>query len=127
MGRSCLASCGRSAHDDDLAGDAFALASERLCSTSKFRWEASLRTWAYQLARNALYRLQRDPRRRAAHNLPLSVVRSVEEVRRSPTEPYRRSEVKEAFRALRESLDPLDHEILILRLDRAMSWKDIAR
>ena len=31
------------------------------------------------------------------------------------------------MRALREALDPVDHEILVLRLDRAMSWKDIAR
>ncbi|MEO8699318.1 MAG: sigma-70 family RNA polymerase sigma factor [Kofleriaceae bacterium] len=116
------------ARDDDLAAEAFALASERMWQNlERFRWEASLRTWVYQLARNALYRLRRDPRRRASNNLPLSLVQSIEEVRRSPTEPYRRTEIKDMFRTLRESLDPLDHEILILRLDRSMSWKDIAR
>lgn len=112
----------------DVAAEAFALASEQLwMNLDRFRWESSLRTWAYQLARNALYRLQRDPRRRPANNVPLSVVRSIEHVRRSPTEPYLRSDVKEAFRALRASLDPLDHEIMMLRLDRRMSWKDVAR
>jgi RNA polymerase sigma-70 factor, ECF subfamily len=116
------------ARDDDLAAEAFALASERMWQNlERFRWEASLRTWVYQLARNALYRLRRDPRRRAANNLPLSLVQSIEEVRRCPTEPYRRTEIKDMFRTLRESLDPLDHEILVLRLDRSMSWKDIAR
>jgi RNA polymerase sigma-70 factor (ECF subfamily) len=28
---------------------------------------------------------------------------------------------------LRAQLDPDDHELLLLRLDRQMSWKDIAR
>jgi RNA polymerase sigma-70 factor, ECF subfamily len=116
------------ARDEDLAAEAFAITSERLWLTfDRFRWEASLRTWIYQLARNSLHRLHRDPRRRAANNVPLSVVTSLEEARRSATAPHRRTDVKEAFRALREGLDPLDHEILILRLDRAMSWKDIAR
>ena len=116
------------AANPDTAADAFALASEQLwLNLDRFRWEASLRTWAYQLARNALYRLQRDPRRRSENNLPLSLVHSIEQLRRSPTEPYRRSDVKNSFRALRESLDALDHEIMVLRLDRRMSWKDIAR
>lgn len=114
--------------DDDLASDAFALGSELLWRhLARFRWEASLRTWAYQLFRNALYQLRADPRRRPDRNLPLSIVTSIENVQRSITAPYQRTEVKEGLRALREALDPLDHEILVLRLDRAMSWKDIAR
>ena len=116
------------ARDDDLASDAFALASEQLWrNLARFRWEASLRTWAYQLFRHALYQVRTDPRRRADRNLPLSIVQSIEHLHRSMTAPYQRTEVKEGLRALREALDPLDHEILVLRLDRAMSWKDIAR
>ena len=114
--------------DEDLASDAFAIASEQLWrSLPRFRWEASLRTWAYQLFRHALYQLRKDPRRRAERNLPLSIASSLEHIHRSVTAPYQRTEVKEGLRALREALDPLDHEILVLRLDRAMSWKDIAR
>lgn len=116
------------ARDDDLASDAFALASEQLWrNLIRFRWEASLRTWAYQLFRHALYQVRTDPRRRPDRNLPLSLVASIANVQRSRTAPYQRTEVKEGLRALREALDPLDHEILVLRLDRAMSWKDIAR
>jgi RNA polymerase sigma-70 factor (ECF subfamily) len=116
------------ARDDDLASDAFALASEQLWrNLARFRWEASLRTWAYQLFRHALYQVRTDPRRRPDRNLPLSIVQSIEHIHRSMTAPYQRTEVKEGLRALREALDPLDHEILVLRLDRAMSWKDIAR
>lgn len=116
------------ARDDDLAAEAFALGSEQLWRyLGRFRWEASLRTWAYQLFRRALSQVRADPRRRPDRNLPLSIARSVEHVHRSATAPYQRTEIKESLRALRESLDPLDHEILVLRLDRGMSWKDIAR
>ena len=116
------------ARDDDLASDAFALASEQLWKNlGRFRWEASLRTWAYQLFRHALYQVRGDPRRRPERNMPLSLATSVANIQRSQTAPYQRTEVKEGMRALREALDPVDHEILVLRLDRAMSWKDIAR
>ena len=116
------------ARDDDLASDAFALGSEQLWkSLARFRWEASLRTWSYQLFRHALYQVRGDPRRRPERNMPLSLVTSIANIQRSRTAPYQRTEVKEGMRALREALDPVDHEILVLRLDRAMSWKDIAR
>ena len=116
------------ARDDDLASEAFALGSEQLWrNLGRFRWEASLRTWAYQLFRHALYQVRADPRRRPDRNLPLSIVSSMADIHRSATAPFQRTEVKESLRALREALDPIDHEILVLRLDRAMSWKDIAR
>jgi len=116
------------AHDPDLAAEAFAAASEHLWrGLAKFRWEASLRTWTYQLSRNALHQLRRDPRRRPERNLPLSVAASIAAVPRSTTAPYLRNEVMAGLRGLIESLDPDEHEILILRIDRRMSWKDIAR
>lgn len=116
------------AKSDDLAAEAFAIASEQLwTSLAKFRWEAQLRTWFYQLGRNALHQLRIDPRRRAERNLPLSVITSIDHVRRETTPMHVRTTGKEALREMRESLDPEDHELLILRLDRDMSWKDIAR
>lgn len=116
------------ARDDDVGAEAFALASEQLWrGLTAFRWEASVRTWLYQLGRNALHQLRRDPRRRLERNVPLSVMTSIEAVHRQPTAPYQRTESKQALRALRDALDEADHELLILRLDRGMSWKDIAR
>jgi RNA polymerase sigma-70 factor (ECF subfamily) len=116
------------AKDTDLGSEAFALACEQMWrGLAKFRWEASLRTWAYHLARNALHQLRRDPRRRPERNLPLSVVQTIEAIPRTPTGPHQKSDVKAAMRALRDSLDPEDHEVLILRIDRNMAWKDIAR
>lgn len=120
------------ARDEDLASEAFSVFSEDLLrGLPGFRWDASLRTWAYALARNALHRLRRDPRRRARNNIPLSnpgadISAIVDQVR-TQTLPFLRTSVKDELRRLREALDPDDHALLVLRIDRKMSWKDIAR
>ena len=119
------------ARDEDLASEVFSRWSEDVWKgLGTFRWDASLRTWVYALARNALHRLRRDPRRRPDRNLALSetsaVLRLVDRVR-TQTVPFLRTEVKDELRALRDALDPDDHALLVLRLDRRMAWKDIAR
>lgn len=120
------------ARDDDLANEAFAVFSEDLLrGLPRFRWDASLRTWSYALARNALHRLRRDPRRRPGNNVPLSSpgagISAVVEQVRTRTLPFLRTEVKDELRRLRDALDPDDHALLVLRIDRKLSWKDIAR
>lgn len=116
------------AADHDLAAEAFAeLGEDVWTGLPKFRWEASLRSWLYALARNALSQLRRDPRRRRERNLPLSIAPEMAAVVRTVTLQIQRTEVKDEFRLLREQLDPEEHEILLLRLDRDMAWKDIAR
>jgi RNA polymerase sigma-70 factor (ECF subfamily) len=119
------------ARDEDLASESFSRWSEDVWrGLPSFRWDASLRTWVYALARNALHRVRRDPRRRVERNLALSqqsaVAKMVDRVR-TQTVPFLRSEVKDELRALRDALDPDDHALLVLRLDRKMAWKDIAR
>jgi RNA polymerase sigma-70 factor (ECF subfamily) len=116
------------ARDADLAGEAFAELGEHLWKgLPQFRWASSLRSWLYILARNALNQLRRDPRRRANRNLPLSIAPDVEAVVRTATLKIQRTEVKDEFRVLREQLTSDDYELLLLRLDRQMSWKEIAR
>lgn len=119
------------AHDDDLAAEAFSTFTEDLWKgLGKFRWESSLRTWCYALARNALHRVRRDPARRAGRMIPLSQATAASGLAaavRSVTSPHLRTEVKDRFALLREQLDPEDHALLILRIDRKMSWRDIAR
>jgi RNA polymerase sigma-70 factor, ECF subfamily len=120
------------ARDEDLAHEAFSVFSEDLLrGLPSFRWDASLRTWCYALARNALHRLRRDPRRRAKNNVSLSnraadISAIVEQVR-TQTMPFLKTEIKDELRRLRDSLDPDDHALLVLRIDRKMSWRDIAR
>ena len=116
------------AGNHDLASEAFAELGEDVWKgLPRFRWESSLRSWMYALARNALAQLRRDPRRRIERNLPLSIAPDVAAVVRTVTLEIQRTEVKDEFRVLREQLDPEEHEILLLRLDRGLAWKDIAR
>jgi RNA polymerase sigma-70 factor, ECF subfamily len=95
----------------------------------KFRWQSSFRTWAYTLARHALYRLGRDPQRRRERNLALSdspeVFELAEQVR-TTTMIHLRTETKNKFTALREQLEPDDRTLLILRVDRKLAWNEIA-
>lgn len=116
------------ARSHDLASEAFAELGEDIWKgLPRFRWQSSLRSWLYALARNALAQLRRDPRRRADRNLPLSVAPEMAAVVRTVTLEIQRTEVKDELRVLREQLDPEEHEILLLRLDRGLTWKDIAR
>jgi RNA polymerase sigma-70 factor (ECF subfamily) len=95
----------------------------------RFRWQSSFRTWAYTLARHALYRLGRDPQRRRERNLALSqspeVLELAEQVR-TTTMIHLRTETKNKFAALREQLEPDDRTLLILRVDRKLAWNEIA-
>ena len=111
--------------------DAFAMFAEDLWSgLPSFGWRSSVRTWAYTLARNAAVRYASTNNRRAARNVPLScpgsVADLVERVRQT-TECYKRTAVKDQFRALREQLDLEDQTLLILRVDRNMSWRELAQ
>jgi RNA polymerase sigma-70 factor, ECF subfamily len=112
----------------DLATEAFAELGEDIWrGLAGFRWDASIRSWLYILARNALNQLRRDPRRRIDRNLPLSIAPDIEVVVRTATMNIQRTAVKDEFRVLRDELSHEDHELLLLRLDQKMSWKDIAR
>jgi len=95
----------------------------------KFAWRCSMRTWAYALARNAAARYLAAPQRRAGRALPLSNMGEISELIervRSTTHAYRQTETKDRFRALREELDEDDQTLLVLRVDRGLSWRDLA-
>jgi RNA polymerase sigma-70 factor (ECF subfamily) len=95
----------------------------------KFGWRSSVRTWAYMIARNAAARYASAPHRRGARNLTLTATGRLShlvERARSATQLHHRSEVKDRVRALRERLDPDDQMLLVLRVDRGLSWRDLA-
>ena len=95
-----------------------------------FRWQCTLRTWVYVLARSALARTLRSPHLRGERRERLSRVSRMSALAdqiRSETAPWKRTEVKDAIRALREQLSDEERELLALRIDRKMSWDDIAR
>lgn len=111
--------------DHTDSSDAFAQACEDLWKgLPRFEGRASMKTWFFTLARHAGLRLRRSSRRRSA---PLSEISNIAERVRSRTRPYLNTEVKLGFAAIRDSLDDSDRMLLVLRVDRAMSWNDVAR
>ncbi|MEM9071827.1 MAG: sigma-70 family RNA polymerase sigma factor [Myxococcota bacterium] len=114
--------------DPDLASESFSVFCEDLWrGLPSFRGEASFRTWAYTLARHAALRVQRDPYRQRRVGIDDHPVLSdlIARVRTSTLE-FLKSEVREAVGRLRERLKPDEQTLLVLRVDRKMSFQDIA-
>jgi RNA polymerase sigma-70 factor (ECF subfamily) len=111
------------------ASEAFGQASEDLwAGLGRFQGRCSLRTWFYTLARNAAARLQRSPERRAARRkVSLGFVADVAERVRSQTLPHLRTDIKDRVASIRDALPEEDRALLVLRVDREMSWSDVAR
>jgi RNA polymerase sigma-70 factor, ECF subfamily len=111
------------------AGEVFSLFAEDLWrGLPGFQWRCSLRAWAHRIARNAAVRWATAGNRRPERNLPIestSVLELAEQVR-SSTLVYMRSDVKSEVRRLREELSEIDQMLLILRIDKAMEWPEIA-
>ena len=112
------------------AHDAFSMFAEDFwIGLPKFAWRSSLRTWAYMVARNAALRYASAPDRRAARNLTLSApgrLSLLVEHARSVTQIHQQTLVKDRMRELRERLDPEDQLLLVLRVDRGMTFRDLA-
>ena len=118
------------ARDRDHAADVFSAACERMWKAlPRFRWDSSFRVWAYTIARNELLRASRAVTR-ARQQLAMSQVPSVRlavEHARTVTAPFLRTDVRDELARIRATLDPRDHELLTLRLDRKLSWLEIAQ
>jgi RNA polymerase sigma-70 factor (ECF subfamily) len=113
--------------DQTRADDAFSMLLENLWrGLPKFRWECTFRAWSYRIARNCVYKLARGQGR----VVPLEEAPEVEELAqpyRTRTLTFLRTESRDRLAALRASLDPDDQTLLILRINRKLPWRDIAR
>jgi RNA polymerase sigma-70 factor, ECF subfamily len=97
-------------------------------SLPNFEFRCSSRTWAYLLARHAELRFRSEPGRRSDRNLPIGgQLEELPERHRSSTSPYRQTSVRERLRELRGRLHEQDELLLLLRVDRALCWREIAR
>lgn len=93
-----------------------------------FEFRCSARTWAYVLARHAELRFRSEPQRRPDRNLPFSDQHNqLAERVRSSTSPFRQTNVQQRLRELRRRLGERDELVLLLRVDRGLSWREIAR
>lgn len=113
--------------DEVRVQDAFGFFCESLLKgLPGFRWESSLRTWTQRLARNACFKLVQAAAVRHRH-VGLSSVPEQAAGRRSTTNPWQRTTVKERFRVLREKLEPNERRLLELRLDQQLPWPEVVR
>jgi RNA polymerase sigma-70 factor, ECF subfamily len=108
------------------SGDAFSQACEDLWKgLRRFEGRSSMKTWFYTLARHAASRLRRSSRHRRLATL--SEITDLADRVRTRTRPHMKTEVKVGFAAIRDSLHDEDRMLLVLRVDRGMSWTDVAR
>jgi RNA polymerase sigma-70 factor, ECF subfamily len=115
---------------DQDADEVFSIWSERVFrGLPGFGWASSLRTWAYTLARNASLNFARDRRARARHERAADSAElvAVEQQVRTETRSYLRTTAKDKLAAIRDALAPEDRTLLVLRVDKRLEWKDIAR
>lgn len=91
-----------------------------------FQWRTSLRSWGYTLARNAANRYLRSRRRRRARLVQLERTPDQAQASRPSTAPYLRTEVKRQMRELRRRLPADDQTLLVLRIDKGLSWNELA-
>jgi RNA polymerase sigma-70 factor, ECF subfamily len=113
--------------DESAASEVFADFCEDLWKgMGGFRKESSFRTWAYKVAWNAAQMFWRDPFRRRVRRLETDEYSLVAEQVRASS--LRRDPLAAADRLtkLRESLKPDEQTLLILRVDKRLSWKEIA-
>jgi RNA polymerase sigma-70 factor, ECF subfamily len=116
------------ARNEVMAGEVFSMLAEDLWrGLASFRWECTFRTWAYGLARAALSRYRRDAFRRRAVALDDSPYAEEVARLRSTTATYLRTETKDKIARIRAELDPDDQTLLILRINRNLGWREIAR
>ena len=113
--------------NDADAAEAFSRFCENLCvGIADFESRSSFRTWAYRLATSARARLWSDAFRRRASPLSSEFAAQLEHRARTATKPYLRTDFKDRFAGLREHLDPDEQTLLTLRVDRDLSWAEIA-
>lgn len=110
--------------DSDAAYDVFGYFCEQLWkSIATFRGGSSFKTWAYMLVMHSISRYRRDGYQRRGQRLDSAEAAALAEQVRSSTAPFQRTEVKDKFARLRESLDPDEQTLLFLRVDQGLSWK----
>ena len=94
-----------------------------------FAWRASMRSWAYTLARNRAYQYRKSPHQQPRRNVTFGADSrfAVELTRlRSATLEHRKTEVKSRIRELRQKLSEEDQVLLVLRVDRELSFRELA-
>ena len=115
----------RGIEPEDDAADVFSLWAEDVWNgLPAFRFEGALRSWAFRVAWNASARFRRDGWRLRRERLPTT---AASRLAGSVVQGSRGAPGDDRLDELRRDLDPEDHTLLVLRLDREMTWEEIAQ
>jgi RNA polymerase sigma-70 factor, ECF subfamily len=115
-------------HERDDAYDVFSEFSEELWkSLGGFQGGSSFRTWAYGIAWNVAKRFERSRARRHSRPLRTSEASQLAGEIRATTAVHQRTETKQRLARIRESLDRESQTLLVLRIDRGLSWSEVAQ
>ncbi|HET9597546.1 MAG TPA: sigma-70 family RNA polymerase sigma factor [Anaeromyxobacteraceae bacterium] len=112
--------------EEASASDAFSVFAENVWrGLTGFRGDASLRVWCYRIAYRAALSLKRDPYGRRKNRLETTMASHLAG-RIFATTAVERERHGNALERLREKLDPEEQTLLTLRIDRDMSWREVA-
>jgi RNA polymerase sigma-70 factor (ECF subfamily) len=116
--------------DESEASEVFSQLTEALWrGLPSFGWNSSARTWAYAIAHKLTLRYRRDAARhkRRVADVGSSILERLAERVRTDTVSFLRTEKRTRLQALRDSLSEEDRLLLLLRVDRKLSWNEVAR
>ncbi len=126
LGPEVLGYLERIVDDRDDARDVFETFAEDLWRwLPSWRGEGSLRTAAYRIAWHAAARFRREAWRRRHERLRTTMASRVAASITSPESRLAAAEPSPLDR-LRMSLDPAEQTLLVLRVDRELSWSEVA-
>jgi RNA polymerase sigma-70 factor (ECF subfamily) len=107
--------------------DVFSTFSVQLWRTlDSFKWACALRTWCYMLARQQISRFCGKERRHGKGRVPISELEEVLAAVRKTYSTLAADHRRSTLARLRNELSTEDRTLLILRVDREMSFDDIA-
>jgi RNA polymerase sigma-70 factor, ECF subfamily len=113
--------------DDEEARDVLAEVAEHLLTgLHRFRGACTVKTWTYRIAWRTAMRHRHDPRRRRVTPLRSSAAAALAAEVRASTAAYRRPAALAWLERVRGELSAADQSLLTLRLDRGMSWAEVA-
>ena len=113
-------------HDSSEASEVFSQWAEDVWKgLPGFRAQASLRTWVYRLARHAALRHRRDPFRRRGEHFRTTQASAVAGSIVASTVIRQEWRAQQLAR-LRQTLEEDEQTLLILRVDRGLSWGEVA-
>lgn len=108
------------------AADAFSFFAEQLWKgLPGFEGRSSLRVWAYQIAWRSALRVRSEAWAKRRERFPTSMASRIAGEVLSRTAEAREQESAQLAR-LRAALEPEEQSLLVLRLDRDLSWREVA-